>query len=161
MSTSQPNGDVTPIVRRVVRRLALRRLLTILVLDAGYLFLLYYRGFSSLGDWRLPLVLPIASTVLFALVDCMEIYCGFPFLLFVDRWVWIARWRRRVIRILALLLVLCAVIIPILSHRCLQQTPVPREQRIWARATVNGKPAWLVFDTGSRYNFLYEAGAER
>jgi hypothetical protein len=107
MTALSQDGDVTLIARTVFRRHALRRLVTVLTLDAGFLFFLCYPGFHPFGEWSPLLVLPIGLSLPFASVNCLEIYCGFPLLLFQEKWLWIAHWRRGVLRAFAVLLVVC------------------------------------------------------
>ena len=108
MSASSPDEGAT-LVKRIMRKLAGRRLVTNLAMVGGYLVLLCNPDFAILGDCKLLLVLLVEILLFLVAIDCLEIYGG-PHLFFNDKWNRITRWRRPVRRTLAILLVLCVAI---------------------------------------------------
>jgi hypothetical protein len=64
------------IVNRHYRWRGIQRLLVTLALDAGYLLLLWNLTMQGIGEWRLLVLLPIAFSVPFVLVNCVEIIYG-------------------------------------------------------------------------------------
>jgi hypothetical protein len=96
------------IVNRHYRWRGVWRLLTTLALDAGYLLLFWNLGLRGFGEWRFLVFLPIALSVPFVPINCVEIICGARSLFFPKTCAQLAARQSSVLGGPAALLLLCA-----------------------------------------------------
>jgi hypothetical protein len=101
------------IVNRHYRRHGLRRLLVTLALDAGYLLLLWNLTLQGIGEWRLLVLLPIALSLPFVPINCVEIICGARSLFLPPTCAQLARRQSDVLGGLAALLTLCVATVAV------------------------------------------------
>ncbi len=110
MSASAEDSDdpeVMAIVNSHYRWHGIRRLVVTLALDASYLLLLWNLALQGIGEWRLLVLLPIALSLPFVPINCVEIICGARSLFLPPTCAQLARRQSSVLSALAALLILC------------------------------------------------------
>ena len=116
LSEESEDRESLAMVNSLYRWQGVRRLLMTLALDAGYLLLFWNLALQGIGEWRLLVVLPIALSLPFVPVNCVEIICGARSLFLPSTCAQLARRQSNVLGGLAALLILCVASLGVLTH---------------------------------------------